>query len=316
MVYYIWGGKRDQGYFTNAQSCKINPCRCRIPVWGYPPIRQCNRCCKSKSSSNDDGALYGSWYTEFGTETANVKISDILEDLGLDACENTNFYMGTGYYEDPANPKLTTSWTDVQQDQIPKKFQVINIGGYGSCSDGKSKNSYCNIDGPDCVWTNELLEQLPRVVDLKNAGYNAISLDIEAVKQNDTLPSLSKTLQNLKGVKRIITIPTVIPPEHGGMDWLTQDVVRNIDYIFIMYYNFINDTETIFSPTITLKSSLEDVWSGEQSLYKFHPKQIVLGVSFESRSSIRSIITPDVLNLAQGGIGVWSEKGGQVVAPS
>ena len=146
-----------------------------------------------------------------------------------------------------------SSWKAVKRDQPKEQFEMINFGGYGGCPDKDdpnndsklAKNSKCKSGGPDCVWSNEVIDYLPNLVDVTKAGYNAISLDIEGVTDDFNKEAvLSDYLIRMKGVKRIITVPGFgVQVNNGGMDWLTQDVVNNTDYILLMYYNQGNDTE-------------------------------------------------------------------------
>ena len=270
---------------------------------------------------------------------------------------NAAFYLGTGFYEGNSS---FGSWTQINCDQSAE-FQIINFGGWGCCPGdpgpcqaAKTSNSWCNGEakvgegttnpdclkisnlpskfqpangastGPNCVWTDTEINLLPSLDDITARGYNGVSIDIEGARPGLTGETVDAKLSSWSGIKRIITVPgNGVADAHGGMDWFEKVASGgNLDYVCLMYYAAINDTECAVgigcagadasckSGEENLYNSLTKYWSGPSSRFKLHPSQIILGFSFGKKDSPASYLSERVQKLASGGITRWAEKGG------
>ena len=256
-----------------------------------------------------------------------VSLADQLAPIS-GAKENTAFYLGTGFHEGTGGGTAGYgSWKDVQRD-IPAENQIINFGGWGCCNTGpndkvctvaQASNTYCP-SGPNCVWGDTEIGQLPSASDIAAKGYNGVSIDIEGCR-NLTGQSVNNKLSSWRGLKRIITLPgNGIHPEFGGMDWFGDVATAgHFDYVCLMYYGLINDTEVKNMGTLTsqavLLTSLRKHWSGMGSMYNIPPSKIILGFSLGKTTSPAEFLSPNVLELASGGTTRWQERGGAVIIP-
>ncbi len=90
-------------------------------------------------------------------------------------------------------------------------------------------------------------------------GKLAVSIDIEGVIKNASKTSsgnpntdlekpLTELFQGYKnaGIKTILTMPGFgVAAAFGGMDWFTQKLMDQVDYVCLMYYQHINDTQCL-----------------------------------------------------------------------
>jgi hypothetical protein len=98
--------------------------------------------------------------------------------------------------------------------------------------------------GPNCVWEDTNIDELPSIAEIKARGFNGVSVDIEGCTESLTSTKVNAKFASWNGLIRIITIPgNSVKPFHGGMKWFNQDVIKNMDYLCLMYYAIINDTE-------------------------------------------------------------------------
>jgi hypothetical protein len=242
-------------------------------------------------------------------------------------------------------------WDCVKQDQknvswygqkIDIPNQIINFGGYGCCPKSTDTtgqklcpnspslpNNYCNTptyDQPNVVWTNDLFGNLPSAEQILNRGYTGVSIDIEGYhpEDNNAHPiQLKNKLREWKSANldTIITVPgNGVNSKFGGMEWfsfLAED--PNLDFICVMYYAKINDTEKKGAgeliSTEKLRLSLLENWSGPSSRFKLKPEQIILGFSFGKITSPDEFLSPEAgiwPNLACGGVTRWVEQGGNL----
>jgi hypothetical protein len=234
-------------------------------------------------------------------------------------------------------------WDCVKQDQkniswhgkkIDIPNQIINFGGYGCCPQicpfsPLLPNNYCNgpkYDQPNVVWTNDLFGNLPSAEQILNKGYTGVSIDIEGYhpEDNNAPPiQLKNKLSEWKtsNLDTIITLPgNGVNPKYGGMDWFSYIADDpNLDFICVMYYAQINDTEKEGKgdlPTAEeLRLSLLKNWSGPNSQFKLKPEQIILGFSFGDTTSPDNFLGPNSgiwPDLACGGVTRWVEQGGNL----
>ena len=107
-----------------------------------------------------------------------------------------------------------------------------------------------HMNQPNVVWTNDLFGNLPSAEQILNKGYTGVSIDIEGYhpEDNNTPPiQLKNKLREWKSANldTIITVPgNGVNSKFGGMEWfsfLAED--PNLDFICVMYYAKINDTE-------------------------------------------------------------------------
>lgn len=290
--------------------------------------------------------FYGNWYYKYGRRCGEegiecpVTLEDYLEPLNVQP--NTSFYLGTGAYEDEKIRAVYGTWSCVERDKesvmfnnqtVNLKNQIINFGGYGCCNCSKwddpnvypafdLPNNYCNknskSENPAITWTDELFGNLPSAAEIKGKGYTGVSLDIEAVKSGMTGEGLKKKIDEWgNDIDIIITIPgNGVKDEFGGMSWFNKIKDNKNLYVCLMYYALINDTEMkslgdLTNPDV-LKHKLETQWSGDKSVYKLNPDQIILGLSFGKTESPTNYLTEDILKLASGGISRWVETGGDL----
>ncbi len=258
--------------------------------------------------------------------------------------ENTSFYLGQGIYDTEQ-----LKWSMIKRDQPEQQNQIINFGGWGSCSEAKNNPNLCNSDfqqsdmsdcrkniytstnvsfpptgsstGPNVVWTSKWIETLPDGQSILDKGYTGISIDIEGV--GDKLDGFADKLKGYKQLK-LDTILTI--PGYGcknatvGVDpmaWLTEEVKQYTDYICLMFYALINDSECavgVGSDPDKFKSSLHNMWSGTDSTYKFDPSQLILGFSFGVDTSPQKYLVDNGIwpDIASGGITRWAEYGGVI----
>lgn len=136
--------------------------------------------------------------------------------------------------------------------------------GYDHTVNFVNNNNLCsNLEGsggPMVVWDiNKINNNLPTIGKMYNTTPGYVSIDIEGIYPSYNTKTKSdvdmftkafikrvntfKTNQNAQKV--ILTLPGFgIAPKNGGMGWFTQDVANAVDYVCLMYYSQINDTDT------------------------------------------------------------------------
>jgi len=173
---------------------------------------------------------------------------------------------------------------NISQDQHKAGNDVINFGGWGNCGNYYSTFKQCkaytitkgygwgttsfstahrnlciNLEGgggPMVVWdADKIKSNIPdkaSMADGMTPGY--VSIDIEGVYPSSNknfdkgfstnlVDKIGKLRSNNQKV--IITLPGFgIHPANGGMAWMTKAVANATDYICLMYYSQINDTDT------------------------------------------------------------------------
>jgi len=311
------------------------------------------------SKGGKNKPLYGNWYYDLGSVCGLKQCDNTFTDyipsiqqVDSSATENTAFYLGTGFYNTYESALQFGCWSAVEKVDGTFTNSIINFGGWGccgslnGCGNVNAPNSLCNTNGsagnskavppvpakptastgPNCVWANNNIADLPSAQQIKDHSnnYNGVSLDIEGVVTNDFTGSI--IVNKLKEYKQnnlytIITVPgNGVAGPNGGMDWFT-DVAKSeyLDYICLMYYAILGDTETAAGGSLTtpqiLTESLTTLWTTpegatKQSRFNLRPDQIILGFSFGHKENIPKYITPDILKLASGGISRWAQKGG------
>jgi hypothetical protein len=357
---------------------------CPVPhAFGLPMISPPGPSGKGAAAKSQ---LFGNWYYTYGLfcnsggRTDNVPCNVSLEEYlkPIAETENTEFYLGTGFYPGPDTDANFGDWKNVEcKPSSSSKCmdnRIINFGGWGCCPGaygctgkkvpsgptceipGKTDCTYCNTDqpvltvdrtkclqdsnipstywpkpgqsstGPNCVWHNAVLANFTKSVpvdDIKCRGYTGVSFDIEGVAPGFDGKQMARVIKTYSdaGLKTIITVPgNGVKPAWGGMDWFS-DAMKAADYVCLMYYALINDTECSvgIGPPSALAKSLRMYWSGPASRYKLDPSQIILGFSFGETTSPEDYLNfvspqgkkvwPD---LARGGITRWAEQGGNI----
>lgn len=191
---------------------------------------------------------------------------------------------------------------------------------------GFTDPKYTSSTGPNAVWNTKVITYFDGNVSadtIRSRGYNAVSFDIEGV--DGTLDGFGALLKKYRdgGLKTIITIPgNGVSSDNGGMDWFTNSVRANTDYVCLMYYALIGDTMCpIGGGSVSLmKESLKNNWTGTQSQWGFRPDQIILGLTFgigDWQQDINDVFADDGVwgneaGKAFGGVTRWAEFGGKI----
>jgi len=99
---------------------------------------------------------------------------------------------------------------------------------------------------------------------------------------------------------------------YKAMEWFTPEVANATDYICLMYYAQINDTETSVGDSSVVEASLQK-WNtpAQNGVGNMTPEQIILGLSLGDLNSPEKYLSPTILNLASGGVSRWGASGAQ-----
>lgn len=99
---------------------------------------------------------------------------------------------------------------------------------------------------------------------------------------------------------------------YKAMEWFTPAVARATDYICLMYYAQINDTETSLGGGVEVVEASLKKWNlptDASGVGNMKPEQIILGLSLGKSDSPEKYLSAAILNLASGGVSRWGESG-------
>ena len=105
-----------------------------------------------------------------------IALAQTLGQNGM--TNNAALYLGTGTVENEMACRPGISWQIVTPDKCGFPIQLINFGGWGSCTTGGqlTVNDYCDAvpggQGPKIVWTTDYVNQLPTGQEILNFGYH------------------------------------------------------------------------------------------------------------------------------------------------
>ena len=106
------------------------------------------------------------------------------------------------------------------KSELTQKNNIINFGGWGCCPPGPNDtcpsapllpDSKCGSGGPNIMWHAADIDKLPTGAQIKGAGYNGASIDVEGCAEPtsafaDALKKKAADWQSA-GIIAILTIP-------------------------------------------------------------------------------------------------------------
>ena len=258
----------------------------------------CPPTCKTNPLTSSQGGLCNNTATELSTAPAQVwgdsDITNITMAATPEGVKARGFNV-VSFDIEGVDSSLTakTLLNAIQLYQAHGLLVIITLPGFGV-------KHYCQLNNEGTACTNKKTGSATTCSDDNN--------NKSACQSGD---HGGKCSYNDDGTCSVDPTDTT-SLSYKAMEWFTPEVAKATDYICLMYYGLINDTEKSSgagSPHVVEASLKKWNTHTQKGVGNMTPEQIILGLSLGEPTSPETYLSPTILNLASGGVSRWANYG-------
>lgn len=306
---------------------------------------------KQNASLYLGNGIYDGTFKRPDPSASTVDISFKQINCDQDTAGYANIINFGGWGSCPGDPLYDRAYgMNLDNNLCNTKFKASDL--QSNCTSGTRATVYANAGlksdqiptagastGPGITWSSANVKIgngfIPTAADIVSQNYTGVSLDIEGVAllegENDFSVFATNLANSLKaykdaGLTTILTVPgngvsndnlykpSSVRTSPDAMSWFTSDVFKYTDFMCLMFYALVNDTECVVGAGIdpaTFKTYVANWNNGVHNKVQVNKEKIMLGFSLGSDKPTYSKYMDGVWGVhASGGITRWAEQGG------